>query len=104
MEWVLPSISVVVLAYAAISRRVAGTSITAPLVFTAAGLVLGARAAGLVDPRPDGASVKALASATLAVVLFADASRIDFRALREEYRIPARLLGIGLPLSIAAGL
>jgi sodium/hydrogen antiporter len=103
MEWALPAISVIVLGYAAVSRRLDGTSITAPMVFTGAGLVLGAKAAGLIEPSPGGESVKLLASATLAVVLFGDAARIDFRALREEYRVPARLLGIGLPLTIVAG-
>lgn len=103
MEWMLPTIAVSVLAFAAVSRRLEGTSITAPMVFTAVGLVCGANAAGLVDPSPHGATVKLLASATLAVVLFGDAARIDLRALREEYRLPARLLGIGLPLTIAAG-
>src|SRR6478736_9463081 len=104
MEWALPAISVIVLAFAAVSRRLDGTSITAPMVFTGAGLLLGAKAAGLIEPSPSGESVKLLASATLGVVLFGDAARIDFRALREEYRIPARLLGIGLPLTIVAGL
>lgn len=103
MEWVLPAIAVSVLAFAAVSRKLDGTSVTAPMVFTAAGLVGGAKAAGLVHPSPDGATVKLLASATLAVVLFGDAARIDLRALKEEYRVPARLLGIGLPLTIAAG-
>ncbi len=104
MEWALPAICVIVLAFAAVSRRLDGTSITAPMVFTGAGLLLGAKAAGVVDPAPNGETVKMLASATLAVVLFGDASRIDFRALREEYRVPTRLLGIGLPLAILAGL
>ena len=36
-------------------------------------------------------------------MLFADASRIDVGALRREYKVPARLLGIGLPLTILAG-
>ena len=103
MEWMLPAIAVIILVFAAVSRRLEGTSITAPMVFTGAGLVLGAKAAGLVDPSPSGATVKLLASATLAVVLFGDAARIDLRALREEFRLPARLLGIGLPLTIAAG-
>jgi NhaP-type Na+/H+ or K+/H+ antiporter len=100
VESVLPAIALIVLAFAAVSRRLEGTSITAPMVFAGAGLVFGARAAGLVDPNPGGATVKLLASATLAIVLFADAARIDLRALREEYRLPARLLGIGLPLAI----
>src|SRR3954447_6630547 len=103
MEWALPLIAVTVLAFAAVSRRLDGTSITAPMVFTAAGLAFGAKAAGLVDPSPTGETVKVLAEATLTVVLFSDAARIDLRALREEYRVPARLLGIGLPLTIAAG-
>jgi sodium/hydrogen antiporter len=103
VEWVLPTVALIVLAFATVSRRLEGTSITAPMVFTGAGLVFGAKAAGLVDPSPGGATVKLLASATLAVVLFGDAARIDLRALREEYRLPARLLGIGLPLTIAAG-
>ena len=51
---------------------------------------------------PDGASVRTLAEATLAVVLFADASRIKLRVLRREYAVPLRLLGIGLPLTIVA--
>ena len=44
-----------------------------------------------------------LAEATLTLVLFADASRIDLRLLRREVDVPVRLLGIGLPLTIAAG-
>jgi NhaP-type Na+/H+ or K+/H+ antiporter len=103
MDWMLPAIALIILAFAAVSRRLDGTSITAPMVFTGAGLVFGAKTAGLVAPSVGGATVKLLASATLAVVLFGDAARIDLRALREEYRLPARLLGIGLPLTIAAG-
>ena len=73
------------------------------MVFTAAGLLTGAKTFGLVDPVPAGETVKLLAEATLAVVLFSDAARIDLAALRDEFRVPARLLGIGLPLTILAG-
>jgi NhaP-type Na+/H+ or K+/H+ antiporter len=52
---------------------------------------------------PAGETVKLLAEATLAMVLFADASRIDVRVLRAELSVPARLLGIGLPLTLVAG-
>ena len=44
-----------------------------------------------------------LAEATLTLVLFSDAARIDLRALRQGYRLPLRLLSVGLPLTIAAG-
>jgi NhaP-type Na+/H+ or K+/H+ antiporter len=92
------------LLYAAVSRRLQGTSITAPIVFVGAGFVLGAEGLGWLNLESDQHLVSVLAEATLVIVLFGDASRIDVRALRREYAIPARLLGIGLPLTIIAGL
>ena len=103
MHWGLPAIALTVLGYAAVSRRLEGTPVTAAIVFTAAGLVLGSTAFHVVDFPPSGETVRRLAEATLAVVLFADAARIDLRALREELLVPARLLAIGLPLTILAG-
>jgi NhaP-type Na+/H+ or K+/H+ antiporter len=91
------------LLYAAVSRRLRGTSITAPIVFVGAGFVVGAEGLGWLNLGSDHHLVSALAEATLVIVLFGDASRIDVRALRREYSIPARLLGIGLPLTIIAG-
>jgi len=103
MHWQLALVALVLLGFAAVSGRLEGTPITAAMVFTAAGLVLGVEALGLVDPEADGLAVKTLAEATLAVVLFSDASRIDLHALRSELGVPARLLGIGLPLTLLAG-
>jgi NhaP-type Na+/H+ or K+/H+ antiporter len=103
VEWALPAIAVTVLAFAAVSRRLEGTSITAPMVFTGVGLLAGARVAGLVEPSASGETVKLLAEATLAIVLFGDAARIDLAALWKERMVPTRLLGIGLPLTILAG-
>ena len=103
MHWQLATLAVVLLCFAAVSGRIEGTWLTAPMLFTAAGLLVGADALGLVDPSATGELVKVLAEATLAVVLFSDASRIDQGALRSELGVPARLLGIGLPLTIAAG-
>ena len=103
MHWQLALVALVLLGFAAVSARLKGTPITAAMVFTAAGLVLGVEALGLVDPDADGLAVKTLAEATLAVVLFSDASRIDLHALRSELGVPARLLGIGLPLTLLAG-
>ena len=103
MDWALASVAVALLAFAAVSGRLAGTSVTAPMVFTACGLLAGTEALGFIDLSPLGDDVQTLAEATLAVVLFSDASRIDLRALRGEAAIPARLLGIGLPLTIVLG-
>jgi NhaP-type Na+/H+ or K+/H+ antiporter len=103
VEWALPLIALVVLGFAAVSHKLDGTPITAAIVFMSAGLLLGPRVLDLVDPSAGGETVKLLAEATLAVVLFSDSARIDLRALRGELGVPARLLGIGLPLTIVAG-
>ena len=103
MHWQLAILGAVLLAFAAVSGRIEGTWVTAPMVFTTAGLVFGVEALGLVDQAATGLEVKVLAEATLAVVLFSDASRIDLRALRADVGIPVRLLGIGLPLTLLAG-
>ncbi|AWG97252.1 cation:proton antiporter [Rhodococcus ruber] len=103
MTWALPAIAGILLVFAAISGRVAGTPITAPIVFTAGGLLVGGEAAGLIDVDAASETVKLLAEVTLALVLFSDASRVDLSALRTEISLPARLLGLGLPLTIAAG-
>jgi sodium/hydrogen antiporter len=99
-DWALPTIAAIVLAYAASSRGLSRAAITPAIFFTVAGLVAGSWL-GLIDPGSDG--LKLLAEATLTLVLFADASRISVRTLRGEIAVPARLLGIGLPLTIVAG-
>lgn len=96
-------VAVILLGFAAVSRRIEGTSLTAPIVFTLAGLLVGVEALDVVGPEVTERQVKLLAEATLTVVLFSDASRIDLAALRRTLGIPVRLLGIGLPLTILAG-
>jgi NhaP-type Na+/H+ or K+/H+ antiporter len=103
MDWALASVAVVLLAFAAVSRRVDGTSITPAMVFAGSGLLLGSEGLGLLTTASSDALVKHLAEATLGLILFADASRIDLRPLRAELAVPVRLLGVGLPLSIAFG-
>jgi NhaP-type Na+/H+ or K+/H+ antiporter len=99
----LALVAAIFLVYATLSRRLNGTSITAPIVFVGAGFVFGAEGLGWLHLEASRHTISALAEATLVVVLFSDASRVDLRALRREYAVPARLLGIGLPLTIVAG-
>ena len=73
------------------------------MVFVAGGMLMSDEALGWLDPTIESESVRVVAEATLTVVLFSDASRIDLGALRREYVVPLRLLAIGLPLTIAAG-
>ena len=103
MGWELAVIAATLLGFSVASRRLAGTPITSAIVFVGVGLVAGSQALDLFDAPSTGEFVKVLAEATLAFVLFSDASRIDLRALRREYTVPARLLGLGLPLTIVLG-
>ena len=89
--------------YAVLSRRLDDTPLTAAMIFVVAGFVLGNEGLDWLHFSVDQEGVQLLAEATLAVVLFTDASRIDLRTLRREYGVPARLLAVGLPLTIVAG-
>jgi NhaP-type Na+/H+ or K+/H+ antiporter len=76
--------------------------VSGAIFFTTAGLLAGP-VLGLLDFHVESEAVKRLVETTLTLVLFADAARISVRALRHEYAVPLRLLGIGLPLTILAG-
>jgi NhaP-type Na+/H+ or K+/H+ antiporter len=103
MEWTLALIALVLLGVAAVSRLLSGTPVTPAMVFVAFGLLVGPKLLGGIDVSSSSATVRALAETTLALVLFSDASRIDLGALRRTVGVPVRLLGIGLPLTIALG-
>ena len=103
MKWELAIVAATVLAVAAVSRRLTGTPVTTAMVFVVVGVLVGPLVIDEVTAAPSGEGVRTLAEATLAVVLFSDASRIKPRVLRREYSVPLRLLGIGLPLTIALG-
>ena len=102
MKWELAIVAAAVLLVAGVSRRLTDTPFTPAMAFVLIGLLVGPLVIDEVTVAPTGATVRTLAEATLAVVLFADASRIKLRVLRREYAVPLRLLGIGLPLTIAS--
>jgi NhaP-type Na+/H+ or K+/H+ antiporter len=89
--------------YAVASGWLSRTIFTSAIVFLTAGIVLGDAVLGWFSIDADGAALRLIAEVTLSLVLFADASKIDLRVLRHELAVPVRLLGIGLPLTIAAG-
>jgi NhaP-type Na+/H+ or K+/H+ antiporter len=99
----LATVGLALLFVASISRRLTDTPITPPIVVVAIGVLVGPLLLDELTVAPTAALVRRLAEATLAVVLFSDSSRIDLRALRREASMPVRLLGVGLPLTIAAG-
>ncbi|MGC2374077.1 MAG: cation:proton antiporter [Solirubrobacteraceae bacterium] len=103
MDWGLAAVGLALLLVAAVSRRLSGTPITPAMVVVAIGVLAGPLVLDGLTVGPASLTVRRLAEATLAVVLFSDSSRIDLRALRREASLPVRLLGIGLPLTIALG-
>ena len=103
MDWGLTIVALALIAVAAVSKRLSGSPITPAILFVAIGLLAGPQVLDGIDVSSSSSTVRALAEATLAFVLFSDASRIDFSKLRRESSVPLRLLGIGLPLTIALG-
>ncbi|MEC7519541.1 MAG: sodium:proton antiporter [Myxococcota bacterium] len=89
--------------YALVSRRLDRFWVTGPMVFVAAGLVLGPQSLGVLTLDASHEPVRLLAELTLALVLFADASRIDLGALRAEAGLPVRLLAVAMPLGVGLG-
>ena len=96
-------LAAVIFVFGLVSRRLEGTVLTAPIVFVVAGVLLGPAVLGLVEFGLDEHTVLLLGEIALAIVLFTDAARINFSALRQYQGLPLRLLGIGMPLTIALG-
>jgi len=92
-----------VLGYSVVAGRVERSWISGPIVFTAAGVILGPNVLGLLRLDLDAWDLRVLAEATLAMVLFTDAANANLRVLRSTVTVPERLLLIGLPLTILLG-
>ncbi len=89
--------------FALVSKRLAMSPITGPMVFTTVGLIVGSAGVGWFGTSLDGEALSIIVEATLVLVLFTDAIRINIGALRKDVSIPIRLLGVGLPLTLIAG-
>lgn len=100
---ILTAFVFVVFLYSMISARLERTVITAPIVFTAAGLLIYFARPVEAEAEAGQEVFKLLAELTLVLMLFTDATRISLRTLRGNGELPGRLLVIGLPLSIALG-
>ena len=96
-------VAAVVVVFALVSRRIGPTVVSPPMVFVAAGLILGPKVIDVVDLGFEVETVALVGEVALAILLFSDATRIDLRLLRHDLVLPARLLGIGLPLTVAMG-
>jgi sodium/hydrogen antiporter len=96
-------LAAVVLAYSLVSRRAERANVSAPMAFVAAGILVGPGGLDAIEASLTAGAGLVVAEVALVVVLFADAARLDLRRLRGNAALPARLLGIGMPLMIALG-
>jgi NhaP-type Na+/H+ or K+/H+ antiporter len=58
----------------------------------------------LAEPEVMNEGKRLLAEITLVLVLFLDASRVRFTALHQNFKIPLRMLVVGMPLTIGLGM
>jgi sodium/hydrogen antiporter len=103
MVSVVAVVSVVLLAYAVVERRLRQTPISGAMVFTGVGLLASEQVSGLVSPSGHGHGAAAFLELTLVAVLFTDAMAVSGARWAAEASVPARLLGLGLPLTMVAG-
>jgi len=89
--------------YSVVAARLEKTPLNGAIIFVAFGLACGPIGLGIIDLDVDAEGIRTLAEFTLAMVLFTDAANADLRILRLSFRIPGRLLLIGLPLTILLG-
>jgi sodium/hydrogen antiporter len=99
----LAIIAALIFVWGTVSARLERFDMTAPIMFTAAGVLLTHGPLTPLGIKPSGELVKVLAEFTLALVLFSDASRVGLHHLRADLGLCLRLLGIALPVTIGLG-
>jgi len=89
--------------FSLVSRRLENTIITAPIIFTFAGILLSFNFQGVHELNMERESLLKLAEIGLVMLLFTDATHISLKKLMSRERIPLRLLSIGMLLTILSG-
>lgn len=102
-SWTGAAVAGITAVYALASGRMARSPVSSAMVFAAFGIALGPVGVDLVDIQKDNGPLLTALEAALALVLFSDAMAVPWQELRAAASLPGRLLGIGLPVSIAAG-
>jgi sodium/hydrogen antiporter len=89
--------------YSLISQRVERTILTAPIVFTVAGMLVFTVFPSILETGINKEVLYRVAEIGLVLLLFTDASRTDLGGLRRIGNLPARLLSVGMLLTIFLG-
>ena len=99
----LTVLAVVVVAYTLVASKLDRWWITGPMVFAAAGAVLGPGGLDVFPLSLTSEAVLTITELTLALLLFSGASTVRLRDVEGDAGLPRRLLFIGLPLTVIAG-
>jgi NhaP-type Na+/H+ or K+/H+ antiporter len=99
----LAILAVFVFFYSVLAGRIERTVLSGPIIFVSAGFLCGPVVLGWFPAEPPDGSLRMLADLTLALFLFTDAANANRRTLEHSIGIPARLLMLGLPLTLLLG-
>ena len=94
---------ITVLLFSLVSRRMEKSIITAPMVFTIAGIICMSMLADSGEFQIERNLFSTLAEIGLVMTLFVDATHVNRKNLGEDYTLPLRLLGIGMLPTIVLG-
>jgi len=100
-ELIVITVVSIILFYGFLSKILEKHNISGPMVFLLIGISLSPLGFDLISISLNSQIVKLVAEIALVIVLFSDSSSLDLKNFRTNWQIPARLLFIGLPLTIA---
>jgi NhaP-type Na+/H+ or K+/H+ antiporter len=86
-----------------VSKRLARSPVSGPMLLVTAGLACGPIGLDLLDISRDSEGVTLLLEVALVAVLFTDAAGVRWSVLRRDDTLSLRLLGLGLPLTMLLG-
>jgi len=93
-----------ILGYGLFSKLAEKSIITPPMVFVFLGFIFSFFRSNFLEQGIYAGPVKVIAELTLILVLFLDASTVNLKDLIRERNLPVRLLFIGLPITMLAGI
>jgi len=99
-ELIILIVALIVLMYGFFSKSLERSNISGPMIFLLFGIFLSPLGLNIIEVGLDSEGVKIVAEIALIIVLFTDSSSLNFKKFKREWKIPARLLFIGLPLTI----
>jgi len=99
----LAILALFVFIYSLIAGRIEHSFVSGPMIFVVSGFLLGPSVLGWFKGNAASEDLNVLADLTLALILFSDAASSDLSVLKRQFRIPSRMLLLGLPGVILLG-